>query len=67
MDDAHPYYWFPTATYNAGVGTYRQTVLTAFQQVEDYLAAVRIYSQPIVHEQEALKSPEEELNLAMGR
>ena len=56
-----------TATYNADVATYRQTVLTAFQQVEDYLAAVRTYSQQILHEQEALKSAEEYLNLAMGR
>ncbi len=31
-------------TYNADVATYRQTVLTAIQQVEDNLAAIRIYS-----------------------
>jgi len=30
--------------YNASVATYRQTVLTAIQQVEDNLAAIRIYS-----------------------
>lgn len=30
------------ATYNADVASYRQTVLTAFQQVEDYLAATRL-------------------------
>ena len=33
------------AIYNADVAGYRQTVLTAFQQVEDSLAAVRIISQ----------------------
>jgi NodT family efflux transporter outer membrane factor (OMF) lipoprotein len=30
------------ATYNADVASYRQTVLTAFQQVEDYMAGLRI-------------------------
>src|SRR6202166_4751605 len=35
------------ATYNADVAGYRQTVLTAFQQVEDFLAAVRILSKQI--------------------
>ncbi len=29
------------ATYNADLAAYRQSVLTAFQQVEDYLAEVR--------------------------
>ena len=33
------------ATYNADLAAYRQSVLTAFQQVEDYLAEVRILSQ----------------------
>ncbi len=33
------------ATYDGTVANYRQTVLTAFQQVEDELAAVRILSQ----------------------
>ena len=33
------------AAYDAGVATYRQTVLTAFQQVEDNLAALRILEQ----------------------
>jgi NodT family efflux transporter outer membrane factor (OMF) lipoprotein len=55
------------ATYNADLAVYRQTALTAFQQVEDYLAAVRIYSQEIQREQEAVKSAEEYLNLEMGR
>ncbi len=35
-------------TYNADVASYRQTVLTAFQQVEDNLASVRILSQQIL-------------------
>ncbi len=33
------------ATYDADVATYRQTVLTGFQQVEDNLAALRILEQ----------------------
>src|SRR5262245_47088490 len=33
------------AAYDAGVATYRQTVLTAFQEVEDNLAALRILAE----------------------
>src|SRR5216683_2550870 len=46
-------------TYNADVATYRQTVLTAFQQVEDSLAAVRLLSQQILKQQQAVTSSEE--------
>jgi NodT family efflux transporter outer membrane factor (OMF) lipoprotein len=56
-----------TATYNADLAAYRQTVLTAFQQVEDYLAAVRLYSQQIGRQQEAVKNAQESLDLEMGR
>ncbi len=42
------------AIYNADVATYRQTVLTAFQQVEDYLAQTRILSQQIEQQRAAL-------------
>lgn len=55
------------ATYNADVATYRQTVLTAFQQVEDYLAAVRIYGDQIQREQEAVKSAQQFVNLETAR
>ena len=55
------------ATYNANVAGYRQTVLTAFQQVEDFLAAVRILSQQIELQQEAVKSAERFLELANAR
>ena len=44
-------------TYNADVSSYRQTVLTAFQQVEDYLAAVRILSQQILKQEQATSRP----------
>ena len=55
------------AIYNADVATYRQTVLTAFQQVEDYLAQTRILSQQIEQQRAALGSAQESLNLEMGR
>jgi NodT family efflux transporter outer membrane factor (OMF) lipoprotein len=56
-----------TATYNADVAVYRETVLTAFQQVEDYLAATRILSQQILKEQEAVDAAQTDLKLEMGR
>jgi len=55
------------AVYNADLAAYRQTVLTAFQQVEDYLAAVRVYSQETQRQQEAVNSAQEYLDLALSR
>jgi NodT family efflux transporter outer membrane factor (OMF) lipoprotein len=55
------------ATYNAAVAGYRQTVLTAFQQVEDSLAAVRIQSQQIVSQKQAVNSAQTGLKLELGR
>jgi NodT family efflux transporter outer membrane factor (OMF) lipoprotein len=55
------------ATYNANVAAYRQSVLTAFQQVEDALAAVRILSQQIRQQQEAVDSSQTFLRLELGR
>jgi NodT family efflux transporter outer membrane factor (OMF) lipoprotein len=55
------------ATYNADLAAYRQTILTAFQQVEDALAAVRILSQQIRRQQEAVDSSETFLRLELGR
>jgi NodT family efflux transporter outer membrane factor (OMF) lipoprotein len=56
-----------TAVYNADLFAYRQTVLSAFQQVEDYLAAVRIYSNEIQRQTEAVNSAQEYLDLALSR
>jgi NodT family efflux transporter outer membrane factor (OMF) lipoprotein len=56
-----------TAIYNGDVATYRQTVLTAFQQVEDYLAATRILSQQILKQQEAVDAAQQFLTLQTGR
>ena len=55
------------AIYNANVAAYRQSVLTAFQQVEDALAAVRILSQQIRRQQEAVNSSQTFLRLESGR
>jgi NodT family efflux transporter outer membrane factor (OMF) lipoprotein len=55
------------AMYNQTVATYRLTVLTAFQQVEDNLAALRLLSQEIQQQDTAVKSAEQTLVLATDR
>jgi NodT family efflux transporter outer membrane factor (OMF) lipoprotein len=55
------------AAYDQAVATYRQTVLTAFQQVEDNLASVRILSQEIQQEDLAVSSSQRYVNLATDR
>jgi len=55
------------ATYNADVASYRQTVLTAFQQVEDNLSAVRILCKEIQQQQQAVQSAQRFLELAQAR
>ena len=55
------------ATYNADLASYRQTVLTAFQQVEDSLAEVRILSKEIRQEQQAVDSAQTYLKLEQAR
>ena len=55
------------AQYNADLATYRQSVLNAFQQVEDYLAATRVYSQQIIRQQGAVKDAQDYLNLELVR
>jgi len=55
------------ATYNADVASYRQTVLSAFQQVEDGLAEVRILSKEIQQEQQAVNSAQAYLKLEQAR
>ncbi|HXP86643.1 MAG TPA: efflux transporter outer membrane subunit [Bryobacteraceae bacterium] len=44
------------ATYDQTVANYRETVLTAFQQVEDNLAALRILAQVIEQQDSAIES-----------
>ncbi|MGB6876651.1 MAG: efflux transporter outer membrane subunit [Candidatus Acidiferrales bacterium] len=55
------------ATYNADLASYRQTVLTAFQQVEDSLAEVRILSQQIEQQRRVVASAQTALHLELGR
>ncbi len=55
------------AQYHETVANYRQTVLTAFQQVEDNLAALRILSVEIKQQDAAVSSAQRTLVLAMYR
>ncbi len=55
------------ALYRASVAAYRQTVLTALQQVEDYLATLRIVSQQIGRQTAAVDAARQHLELAVGR
>ena len=55
------------ATYNADLAAYRQSVLTAFQQVEDSLAEVRILSQQLERQREAVSSAQKYLQLEQVR
>jgi NodT family efflux transporter outer membrane factor (OMF) lipoprotein len=55
------------AAYDQAVATYRQTVLTAFQQVEDNLASLRILSQEIGQQDQAVASSQRYVNLATDR
>ena len=54
------------AQYDETVANYRQTVLTAFQQVEDNLASLRILSVEIQYQDTAVKSAEKTLAIATG-
>ena len=53
-------------TYESSVATYRQTVLTAFQQVEDQLAAVPILTHELNVQTEAVKSAEQAVQIALN-
>ncbi|MDE3177565.1 MAG: efflux transporter outer membrane subunit [Pseudomonadota bacterium] len=54
------------AGYESSVATYRQTVLTAFQQVEDNLAAIRVLSDEIVIQIKATKAAEQAVRIALN-
>jgi NodT family efflux transporter outer membrane factor (OMF) lipoprotein len=52
------------AAYDATVANYRQTVLTAFQQVEDNLAALRVLENEAQAENEAVKAAQNSLDIS---
>jgi NodT family efflux transporter outer membrane factor (OMF) lipoprotein len=55
------------ATYDQAVATYRATVLTAFQQVEDELAATRILQQQLRAEEEAVGLARRSVQIALNQ
>ncbi|MCU1225851.1 MAG: efflux system, outer rane lipoprotein NodT family [Edaphobacter sp.] len=56
-----------SANYDAAVASYRQTTLTAFQQVEDNLAALRILETEAQQQHESTASAEQSLDLSQTR
>jgi NodT family efflux transporter outer membrane factor (OMF) lipoprotein len=55
------------ASYRADAATYRQTVLAAFQQVEDNLAALRILETENAQQEVAVRAAQRSLDLAIER
>ena len=56
-----------TAQYNSDVALYRQTVLTAFQQVEDYISTIRVASDQDIREKGAVDAAQRYLDIAQTR
>jgi NodT family efflux transporter outer membrane factor (OMF) lipoprotein len=55
------------ASYDATVAAYRQTVLSAFQEVEDDLSSLRYLAEEAGQQQEAVVAAEQSLTLEMAR
>lgn len=55
------------ANYEETIANYRQDVLTAFQQVEDNLASLRILAQELQEQDTAVKSAQRTLKIATDR
>lgn len=55
------------ALYDVNVATYRQTVLAAFQQVEDNLAALRILEQEAAVQAEAVQAARQSTELTLNQ
>jgi len=55
------------AVYDANVAAYRQNVLTAFQEVEDNLAGLRILDEESKKQSQAVQSAELSLGLSTNR
>ena len=58
---------FEAAAYDASVDTYRQTTLTAFQEVEDNLSALRVLQGEAATQQGAVAAAEHSLALSNSR
>ena len=57
---------YARAAYDQSVATYKQTVLTALQQVEDNLVALRILTSEMSAQAQAVKSAELALNITLN-
>jgi NodT family efflux transporter outer membrane factor (OMF) lipoprotein len=55
------------ANYKQSVANYRQTVLTGFQQVEDQLAAIRIYAREQKVADDSVKASQEEVDILLNQ
>jgi NodT family efflux transporter outer membrane factor (OMF) lipoprotein len=55
------------ASYDASVATYRQTVLSAFQEVEDNLATLRVLENEAKYQREAVQAARESLDLTTNQ
>ncbi len=55
------------ATYDQQVATYRQAVLTAFQDVEDNLVSLRVLEREIVIQQQAVQSAQQALAIVTNQ
>jgi NodT family efflux transporter outer membrane factor (OMF) lipoprotein len=55
------------ASYDASVANYRQTVLAAFQEVEDNLAALRVLADEAGYQREAVRAAREALDLTTNQ
>ena len=58
---------FAKSAYGASVATYRQTVLTSFQEVEDSLSGLSVLSQAADTQQQAVQAAQRALQIANDR
>jgi NodT family efflux transporter outer membrane factor (OMF) lipoprotein len=56
-----------TALYNADIASYKQVILTAFQQTEDCLASLRLLTEQIEQQQRTVVSAQRYLDVASAR
>ncbi len=55
------------AAYDGAVASYRQTVLTGFQEVEDNVAALRILEREALVQEAAVKASQQSLTVTMNQ